>query len=62
MRLQGTLFYDILRIIKHKNNKVFLLENVQGLTNHDKGNTFKTIVSSLEELGYNVFSKILDLC
>lgn len=57
---QGTLFYDILRIIKHKNNKVFLLENVQGLTNHDKGNTFKTIVSSLEELGYNVFSKILD--
>jgi C-5 cytosine-specific DNA methylase/HNH endonuclease len=40
---QGTLFYDVLRIIEEKRPKAFLLENVQGLTNHDKGNTFKII-------------------
>lgn len=61
---QGTLFYDILRILKDKKTKdrpkAFLLENVQGLTTHDGGNTFKTIVSSLEEIGYTVFTEILD--
>lgn len=57
---QGTLFYDILRIIKSKRNKVFLLENVQGLTNHNNGNTFKTMTMALKELGYEVFSKVLD--
>lgn len=57
---QGTLFYDILRIIKFKKNKAFLLENVQGLTNHDNGDTFKTITKALEKLGYIVFSKVLN--
>lgn len=57
---QGTLFYDVLRIIKHKKNKSFLLENVQGLVTHDKGNTFKTILKALEGIGYKVFYKILN--
>lgn len=61
---QGTLFYDLLRIIKGKKSgskpKAFLLENVPGLTTHDNGNTFKVIIKSLEELGYKVFYKILD--
>ncbi len=61
---QGTLFYDILRILKEKKSasspKVFLLENVQGLTTHDNGKTLEIIVKSLEEIGYKVFYKILD--
>lgn len=61
---QGTLFYDILRILKDKRKtnspKAFLLENVQGLTTHDKGNTFKTIVNALDEIGYYVTAEILD--
>ena len=61
---QGTLFYDILRILKDKKRngqpKAFLLENVPGITTHDGGNTFKVIIKSLEEIGYKVFTKILD--
>ena len=57
---QGTLFYDILRIINSKQPKAFLLENVPGLTTHDKGKTFDTILKSLDELGYKVFHQILD--
>jgi DNA (cytosine-5)-methyltransferase 1 len=57
---QGTLFYDVLRIIEAKQNEAFLLENVPGLTTHDNGNTFKTILSALDEIGYNVHYKILD--
>jgi DNA (cytosine-5)-methyltransferase 1 len=57
---QGTLFYDIARILKDKNPKAFLLENVEGLLTHDRGNTFKIIRSTLEELGYYVFFEILD--
>jgi len=57
---QGTLFYDVLRIIKHKKNKAFLLENVQGLTTHNNGDTFKTILEALDEIGYKVFYKILN--
>lgn len=57
---QGTLFYDVLRIIKGKKNKAFLLENVPGLVTHDNGNTFKTITKALDEIGYKVFTKILD--
>lgn len=61
---QGTLFNDILRILKDSEKdghpKAFLLENVQGLTTHDNGKTFEIIVKSLEEIGYKVFHKILD--
>ena len=57
---QGTLFYDVLRIILNKKNKAFLLENVPGLITHDKGNTFKTILDSLDEAGYKIYYKILN--
>lgn len=58
---QGTLFFDVLRILKEKRPKAFLLENVKGLVTHDKGNTLRIILKSLkEELGYSVFYDILD--
>ncbi|RJQ25457.1 DNA cytosine methyltransferase [Candidatus Parcubacteria bacterium] len=61
---QGTLFYDVLRILKDKNGtqspKAFLLENVQGLTTHDNGKTLEIIVNSLDEIGYKVFYEVLD--
>lgn len=58
---QGTLFFDVLRILKEKRPQAFLLENVKGLVNHDKGNTFKVIQKSLsEELGYTIYHKVLD--
>jgi len=63
-KTQGTLFYDILRIIsdKRKNHRpnTFLLENVPGLKTHDNGRTFETIISSLKEIGYEVFTDVLD--
>lgn len=58
---QGTLFYDIARIIKDKKPTAFLLENVAGLYSHDGGDTFKLIKETLEEeLGYWVDNQILD--
>ncbi len=61
---QGTLFYDILRILKDKQKtnspKAFLLENVQGLTTHENGETLRVIIKSLEEIGYKVFYKVLN--
>lgn len=57
---QGTLFFDVLRILKKKQPKMFLLENVKGLLTNDSGNTFRIILSNLEELGYSVFHKVLD--
>lgn len=57
---QGTLFFDIARIIKEKRPKAFMLENVKNLTTHDKKKTFTVIKGVLEELGYTVFSKVLD--
>lgn len=57
---QGTLFFDVARIIKEKNPKAFLLENVKNLVGHDKGKTFKVIKNTLEELGYSLHFKVLD--
>jgi DNA (cytosine-5)-methyltransferase 1 len=57
---QGTLFYDVLRIIESKKPTAFLLENVVGLVNHDKGNTFKVIQESLNQAGYEINFKVLD--
>jgi DNA (cytosine-5)-methyltransferase 1 len=58
---QGTLFFDIKRIIKAKKPKAFLLENVKNLQSHDRGNTFRVIHRVLtEELGYQVFYKVID--
>ncbi|WP_449458036.1 DNA (cytosine-5-)-methyltransferase [Streptococcus suis] len=57
---QGTLFFDVLRILKYHMPKMFLLENVPGLLTIQNGETFKIILQSLEELGYSVFFDILD--
>jgi len=59
-KTQGTLFFDICRILKAKRPKAFMLENVKNLCSHDKGRTFKVIQESLEELNYRIFYKILD--
>lgn len=59
-KTQGTLFFDVARIIEAKRPKAFLLENVKNLISHDKGNTFRIIKETLEELGYSVFAEILD--
>lgn len=56
----GTLFFDVERIIKEKQPKAFMLENVRNLTAHDNGNTFKVIRAHLEALGYNVYAKVLN--
>ncbi|KXK18277.1 MAG: DNA-cytosine methyltransferase [Chloroflexi bacterium OLB15] len=58
---QGTLFFDVARIINEKRPAAFVLENVKNLTTHDKGKTFRVILETLrEDLGYQVFYKILD--
>lgn len=57
---RGTLFFDIARIANYHKPKVLFLENVKNLVKHDKGNTFRTILYTLEELGYNVFAKVLN--
>lgn len=57
---QGTLFFDVLRILKYHMPKMFLLENVPGLLTIQNGKTFKTILDNLEELGYSVFFDVLD--
>lgn len=59
-KTQGTLFFDICRILKAKRPKAFMLENVKNLKSHDKGKTFKIITESLEELDYEVFHAVLD--
>jgi DNA (cytosine-5)-methyltransferase 1 len=51
---QGTLFFDVCRIIKAKQPSAFVLENVKNLKSHDSGNTFKVITKALDELGYDV--------
>jgi DNA (cytosine-5)-methyltransferase 1 len=57
---RGTLFYDFARVIKESQPKVFIFENVKGLVNHDKGNTFKRIKETFDELGYNYFYQVLN--
>ena len=57
---RGTLFFDIARIIKEKQPRLLLLENVKGLLSHDKGATFTTIISTLDELGYDCQWQVLN--
>lgn len=59
-KTQGTLFFDVCRILKVKRPKAFMLENVKNLKSHDRGRTFKVITESLEELNYEVFHAVLD--
>jgi len=57
---RGTLFYDFARVVKESQPKVFIFENVKGLINHDKGNTFATIKATFDELGYKYFYQVLN--
>lgn len=58
---QGTLFFDVARIIAIKRPKAFLLENVKNLLSHDKGNTFEVVMKTLrDDLKYDVHYKIID--
>ena len=60
-KTQGTLFFDVARIIKHHQPAAFLLENVRNLVSHDKGKTFQTIKDVLtEELGYTIDFRVID--
>lgn len=58
---RGTMFFEVERILEEKKPTAFLLENVKGLTNHDKGKTFKLMLEILEKkLGYKVYYKVLN--
>lgn len=58
---RGTMFFEVERILEEKKPKCFLLENVKGLTNHDKGKTFKIMLDILEnKLNYKVYYKVLN--
>jgi DNA (cytosine-5)-methyltransferase 1 len=58
---QGTLFFEIIRILKDKSPQAFLLENVKNLLSHDKGKTFKIMEKTLtEELGYYLYYQVID--
>lgn len=57
---RGTLFYDIVRVLRVKKPKAFLLENVKNLVGHDKGRTFKIMSEMLEAEGYHIKKKVLN--
>jgi len=57
---RGTLFFDVARIIDHRKPSMVLLENVKGFTTHDRGRTMAVVKETLEDLGYNVFHKVLN--
>jgi len=59
-KTQGTLFFDVARIIEEKRPKIVFLENVRNLISHDKGNTFKVIENTIKELGYSFSYKIIN--
>jgi DNA (cytosine-5)-methyltransferase 1 len=57
---RGTVFFEIARIAKEKRPPYLFLENVKGLLNHDKGRTFDTIISTLDEMGYDAEWQVLN--
>jgi len=57
---RGQIIYHLIEILKDKDVPYFILENVKGLINHDKGNTIKTIVKALENAGYHTEYKVLN--
>ena len=59
-KTQGTLFFDVADIISRHRPKAFYLENVKNLMSHDKGNTFKIIKGTLEELNYSIHFQVMD--
>ncbi len=58
--IRGTLFYDFARIVNETKPKIFIYENVKGLTNHDGGRTWKVVQDVFHDLGYQIHSKILN--
>ena len=59
-KTQGTLFFNIVNILRERQPRAFLLENVKNLRSHDKGRTFEVIIGALNELGYQLHIKIVD--
>ncbi|MBD3842759.1 MAG: DNA (cytosine-5-)-methyltransferase [Campylobacterales bacterium] len=57
---RGQVIYGLVKILKAKNVKYFILENVKGLISHDKGNTLKIVLELLDNAGYKVYHKILN--
>lgn len=57
---RGTLFFDLARICEYRRPKVIFCENVKGLPIHRKGETFRVILGTLEQMGYKVFHKVLN--
>lgn len=58
--IRGTLFYDFARVVNETKPKVFIYENVKGLTNHDNGKTWAVVKDVFYELGYNIFYEVLN--
>ena len=57
---RGTMFFELARIIREKQPRLFVFENVKGLLSHDNGQTFATIVNTLDELGYDLQWQVLN--
>ena len=57
---RGTLFFDLARILREKQPRYFVFENVKGLLSHDNGNTFRTIIAATDELGYDCQWQVLN--
>ena len=57
---RGTLFFDLARILRAKRPRLFVFENVKGLLSHDNGNTFKTIIATIDELGYDAQWQVIN--
>ncbi|MDR2104875.1 MAG: DNA (cytosine-5-)-methyltransferase, partial [Deferribacteraceae bacterium] len=58
--IRGTLFFEIARILEEKRPRMFILENVKQLKTHNKGETLKTIIETLESLDYKVYCEVLN--
>ena len=57
---RGNLFYEIIRIAKYHKPKILFLENVKNLIRHNNGNTYRKIIKDINNIGYNVFYKVLN--
>jgi len=57
---RGTMFFELARILREKQPRLFVFENVKGLLSHDQGRTFTTIITTLDELGYNCQWQVLN--
>ena len=57
---RGTLFFEVMRIARERKPRILLAENVKGLLSHDNGDTFETIICTMDELGYDVEWEVLN--